>query len=308
MLTNEQNLIDLDPGSFIQAIKDDFGLSVLSVENTTHGFASQVFKATLDGRVIFIRINKNPRIFPSEILGYALFEKQGIPVPGIVAYQEKPQTIGYPTMIMYAAEGIELRTSELSLEEKDTVYEAMGALMKRMHDIRVDGYGPVHAKDGKLVGRFSSWKENWTSRESYYREELEYLKNNALLSEEEIQKLSDVHTEICSLQFGRASLLHGDFHGVHVFVQGTTITGVIDLGRLLAGDPRYDVAMSLVFQNPRQQEWFKKGYGDGAYDPVVIKYLLIIAAGKIAVRHARGLHEAAHNARTIFRNTLALLF
>ena len=37
MLTNDQNLIDLDIESFRIAIKNDFGLSISSVENTTHG-------------------------------------------------------------------------------------------------------------------------------------------------------------------------------------------------------------------------------------------------------------------------------
>ena len=308
MLVNDQHLVNFDAESFVKAIQSDFRVSVTFVENTTHGFASQVFKAVLDGRVVFIRINKNPRIFPAELLGYTLFKEHGIPVPDVVAYQAHPATIGHPTMIMYGAEGVELRKSELSLEEKNIVYEKMGALMKRMHEIHVDGYGPVEAKEGKLAGRFSSWKENWTARESYFREEFEYLRANALLTQEEIQKLSDVHIEISTLEFGKASLLHGDFHGVHVFVEGTVITGVIDLGRLLAGDPRYDIAMSLVFQNPRHRERFKKGYGNLANDPAVVKYLLVIAAGKIAIRHARGLHEATENARVIFRETLALIF
>ena len=73
-------------------------------------------------------------------------------------------------------------------------------------------------------------------------------------------------------------------HTNHIFVKGDSVTGIIDLGGLSAGDPRYDIANSLLFQNNREQEHFKRGYGKLSEDPMVNKYLITIVIAKIFFR------------------------
>ena len=82
----------------------------------------------------------------------------------------------------------------------------------------------------------------------------------------------------------KASLLHTDINIAHIFIEVNEISGVIDLGRLTAGDPRYDIACSLVFQNRREQESFKKGYDEITNDLMVNKYLIKIVIDKIYFR------------------------
>src|SRR5206468_2652045 len=89
----------------------------------------------------------------------------------------------------------------------------------------------------------------------------------------------------------RGHLLHNDFHGAHIFVDAGEISGVIDWGRALSGDPRLDVAQTLFFLDDESQESFAAGYGVANVDPVVTKYQVVVAAEKAAWRHSMGLTE-----------------
>jgi aminoglycoside phosphotransferase (APT) family kinase protein len=305
MSTEEQNLITMDSVTLTNAIEKDFRLLLENIERVTSGWSSQVFKGTHVGDIVYIRINKNPRIFSAEVIGYKLFLGQGIPVPVVIAYEENPPHIGFPTMLLTAAEGENLHDAVLLPEEKDSLYEEAGMLMQKLHNIKLEGYGPAEAHNNTLRGMYNTWKENWQSAESHFIEEISYAAEKGLFIKEEIEKIMALQAKISSLEFGVGSLLHRDIHSAHIFIQNKKISGIIDLGRLLVGDPRYDIAMSLVFQNERHQEHFKKGYGELADDPIVLQYLAIIAATKTAYRSKRGQSEMALKAQKTFRQVLA---
>lgn len=278
------NITNLEGNSIESAVKTDFGLEINNAGKIEHGYSSEVYKAELGDDTVFIRINKDAKVFNAEVLGYEIFEKQGIPVPKIIAYKEHPQTIRHPAMIMSSAVGTTVGEADLSPEDKDVIYKKLGKLLNKIHETKLDGFGTLKVEDGRIVGEFPTWQ---AYREKQHRNDLKALdfsKEKNFVTEIETAKIKHVYVELASLDFGKASLLHKDLHQSHFFVKGTEITGVIDLGRILAGDPRYDIAMSLFFQNPRQQENFKKGYGELANDPVVNKYLITIAIRKIYFR------------------------
>ncbi len=301
------NIVKLEEWQFIEAVKKDFDLEVTDLEKVTSGWANQVYKASLNGETIFIRMNKKTEVFPVEILGYELFEQQNIPVPEVIAYQEHPQSIGYPTMILSAAEGIDLVKAKISPEQEEKIYEQVGEILRKINEIKLDGYGALEVKDGKLKGKFDNWKDSWMSSEEHFYKDAEILNGSSLITPEEFQKLEEVYREIGSLDFGQASLLHRDVHSTHIFIKGDKVTGIIDLGRLEAGDPRYDIAMSLLYQNNKRKEAFKKGYGDLADDPMVTKYILSIAAMKIAFRFKNKLTDSMEEALRVFKEAFKKL-
>ena len=75
--------------------------------------------------------------------------------------------------------------------------------------------------------------------------------------------------------------MHQDLTPANFFITDNRVSGVIDFGNLIAGDPRYDIAMWLLYQEPQDQISFIEGYGELANDPMVVKYLLIIIVNKI---------------------------
>ena len=205
-------------------------------------------------------------------------------MPEIIAFKENPQSIGYPTMIMFSAEGSNLDKIDIPQEQKDNIYERVGELLRKINETKLEGYGPLKIINQKLVGEFSSWKEFCESQEENNLNVLDFFLKKKLLTNEDCDKVKKIYKEIALLDFGKASLLHRDMRPAHFFVKDNDISGVIDLGYMAASDPRDDIAVSLSFQNPEQQKYFKKGYGDLANDPVVNKYGVTMLIRKMYFR------------------------
>ncbi|MDO8656268.1 MAG: phosphotransferase, partial [Nanoarchaeota archaeon] len=108
------------------------------------------------------------------------------------------------------------------------------------------------------------------------------------INQEESQRIRKILQEIKELHIPQGFFLHGDVHGVHIFSDGSDITGIIDPGYAMSGDPRLDVAYTHYFLTPQERIHFNEGYGDVANDPAVSKYFLLIAIDKIKYRHSQG--------------------
>ena len=283
-MIENHNLTKLEHKSFEEALNNDFGLEIKKTEQVIQGYSNQVYKGNLNGEDVFIRTNKDPNIFDVEVAGYKIFDQQGIPVPKIIAYIANPRSIGYPTMILSSAEGVALSKVNISPEQNDTIYEKAGKLVKTINETKLDGFGSLKVVNEKIVGDFSTWEEYCESQNKRNNLNLKFCLDNNFVTKDESKKIINIFKEISLLNFGKASLTHRDIHKNHVFVKGDEITGIIDLGALTASDPRYDIANSLVFQDKREQECFKKGYGELARDPMVNKYLINILIRKIYFR------------------------
>lgn len=284
-MIESHNIANLEGNSIENAVKSDFNLNIKDAEKITKGYQSQVCKASLENEIIFIRINKDPNVFEVEQLAYKIFEEKGIPVPKIIAYKEKPTSIGQPTIIMTSAIGETISEAKPSQEQNNIIYEHLGGILKKINETKLEGFGPLTVKNDALVGKLDNWNEYCELENERHNRALNFCVDKNFVTNEEADKIRNIYKEIEILDFGKASLLHKDIHQNHFFVQGSEVTGIIDLGSIMAGDPRYDIAMSLVFQNPRQQEHFKKGYNDDlAYDPMVNKYMITIIIRKLFFR------------------------
>jgi fructosamine-3-kinase len=305
-LINPHRLVVREPAEFIAAIQKDFGLEISNVEKIEQGYSSQVYKVLLDDKTVFIKINENPQIFPVEVLGYDILKELGIPVPSVIAFQDHPPTLGYSTIILSGAEGVPLSTANLTQAEESLIYVEIGSILKKIHSIKLEGFGRLIAEGRGLRGKQNSWNEFWMQLEKRYQDDMVTIKEQGFLTEQELEVLDEALNKVSSLHIKQGSLLHRDVHRGHIFVTGDKVTGLIDLGALECGDPRYDIAMSMVFQTPSQQEHFKKGYGALAEDPLVTKYLLCIAAMKIAFRFRQEKREGVEEAVAAFRLAMPL--
>ncbi len=277
------NLVNLEGPDLENAIKNDFGISVTGAEKVFKGCNSQVYNAKIGEQVVFILINKDQRVFDAEVLGYKIFKKQGIPVPEIIAYKTNPSSIGQPTMIMSSAKGIAMNESDSSTEQKDILYERLGGLLGKINETKLEGFGKLIVKNENLCGEFKDWNSYWESNKNHYIKGITFMLENGFITEQEAQKTKEVFEEVSSIKIEGSSLLHRDMHQGHFFVKGNDITGIIDLGELMAGDPRLDIAVALFFLNEREQLFFKKGYGKLSDDPMINKYLLIILIDKVVL-------------------------
>ncbi|MCY9547577.1 phosphotransferase family protein [Lysinibacillus xylanilyticus] len=79
--------------------------------------------------------------------------------------------------------------------------------------------------------------------------------------------------------FYKQTLIHGDFTIDNVLVDNGVITGVIDWGSGVYGDPRYDVSLAIrskpnAFENEIDKEIFFEGYGEKIIDDSVYNYFV----------------------------------
>jgi aminoglycoside phosphotransferase (APT) family kinase protein len=277
-------VIEMSESEFVNAIQKDFGLTISDTERIAKGYSSEVYRATVDDKGVFIRMSRDTDVYPVEIKGYEIFRTLHIPVPDVVAFQAQPPSIGCPTIILSEAHGAELQPETLSPGAEQTIYTEMGNILSRINSIKMHGFGQLHVKGGELKGKYNTWEEYQDALSVRISNALNFLEQNSILDERQIELIKTVHEEIKALEITSAHLLHRDIHSAHVFIEHNQVSGIIDLGGLEAGDPRYDIATSLVYQSPAQQRAFKNGYGALANDPLVSKYQLLIVVRKIAFR------------------------
>jgi aminoglycoside phosphotransferase (APT) family kinase protein len=302
--TATHNLVKLEGAELVAAVRADFNLDIKNPEKIVRGTANQVYKAELRGETIFIRINKNSRELEAEILGYEVLRKLEIPVPALVSYQAQPLTIGYPTMIITAVEGVPLRDAQLLPEKEKEVYTDAGGMLKKMHNIKLPGFGELISVGGELQGRHKTYQEYRDALHAHEQKGIDYLLGKNLISEDEAESIRKNNKEIDGLNVESAAFLHRDFSPGHVFVNGGKISGVIDLGTLMAGDPRLDIATSFIFIKGEKRNFLKEGYGQLAYDPVIMKYLVNVATRKAAHRSKHGYDEGSTRALEALREAL----
>ncbi len=305
----EQQSFDLEGKDLVQAIKKDFGFEIADIKRVAKAYQSEVYKAlTPQKETIFIKKDKVPKRLEIEIQGYRIFKDLGIPVPEVIAYQENPPTIKKPTIIISAARGVNLENTNPSEQEESKIYKSWGDVARRINGLKIKGFGPITLINNTLQGKYKTYQEFVASPENNYEDVIRRLVEHRLLTDEELQKLKEIIKEINNLKINQGFLLHRDMKPDHIFVEQDRITGIIDLARLEAGDPRNEIAKSLLLLSEKQQNYFKRGYGsDLVNDPMVTKYLVVRAATMALPRSKEGHMEIAKNALRILKKTIAKL-
>ncbi len=260
-----------------------FGLRVEGIEPEMSGTHRRVYSATWNDQAMVIMILVAPELgaFHAERAAYALLQDSDLPVAQLLFSALRPRGLYLPTTIVSKLPGVLLDAVALPHEQRLHLYRQAGALLARLHTIRVRNFGPLSLQNGEYVGMYASWRDYWTELRMVETAGA-YLHERGWLSRTELALLHEVGMRVRDTQFGQATLLHGDYRPANLLTDGQRITGIIDLADALAGDPRYDVGISLAFLSPSEQAAFREGYGPLADDPLVPCYTLLAAAHRLA--------------------------
>lgn len=299
---NERDEI-IDYSLLGKAITQDFGIEIHDLQRIQIGYSNKVYKGTLDGKTVFVRMQKDSNLYPIEEAVYRELEAQDIPVPKILAIDLKPKNLGYATMIMESAKGTPLGDMQLSPDQTKLVYNDAGTVMKRMHNIKLPSFGKLSLSGGKLVGEIKSFPEYMTKGDPNDSNWMYAIKHK-LITEEESQKVLEIWERISHMTVDQAVLSHNDFHGGHIFTDGEKVTGVIDFTDARGEDPRWDLCMAMFFQNDEERKAFEQGYGEIASDPVIKDYLIFVAVCKLGWRYKHGHTNDEDNSLEVFRKEL----
>lgn len=279
-------MIDVD--QVVIALREELGIGpVLRVEPVEQGSFNVVFRAVLAGRRLYVRINRDREAYPREIGVYQRAAACGMPIPGIIGYLPWSGTIDASILVLGEIEGVSLDQASLPLDARRGVFERAGAILRRLHEAPIDGYGMLTVRDGVLRGASASWRDYWLVDNPWDRN-LEDIAREGMVSAPVYARVEGAIDAMCTAEFGPARLLHNDYTSGHIFTDGRAVTGVIDFGNALAGDPRYDIAMARYFCDAAEADAFGRGYGALALDPMVHTYDIYIAAIKVLWSYRTG--------------------
>jgi aminoglycoside phosphotransferase (APT) family kinase protein len=284
-------------------IKDDFRLHISSLSeiNPTYlGKTSEVYSGLYDDQKVIIKIGRHARRYRVEVAGLELFHKYGVPSPQTLAFRKKAKYIDKAVLIQTAAYGAALK--QLSMKQiTPKLWQAAGGTLRRIHDIKLEGFGTLDLNSGKLEGQSATLNQRYLNQKPYV---LHYFAKRRFASSSDIEKIEAAFCNILEADVGQASFLHNDFNLNHIFTDGEQITGIIDLSAAYAGDPRSDIAVSHYFLPPNARADFDRGYGDLALDRLVSQYDLAVAARKLVLRDKRDLTDRIPGAIEILKKTL----
>jgi aminoglycoside phosphotransferase (APT) family kinase protein len=165
-----------------------------------------------------------------------MLSQRGVSVPLVDASDPTGDTAGSPCVLLRHVGGRPLRGSEPE-------FRAVGAQLRAVHDISLEGFGSLVVRGGNVSGVDRSWADTGRRRTT----RLSPVVDAGLVAAELLDRAAlavDTWQELFTgVEVGH--LLHGDFHPRHVFAAEGSITGIIDWGDATSGDPVYDLARVL---------------------------------------------------------------
>ncbi|MCF7798944.1 aminoglycoside phosphotransferase family protein [Candidatus Woesearchaeota archaeon] len=226
--------------------------TISQTEDYSKGVDQQVLLVHTDkGDFIYKKPLREADKIIKEKIGCRIAKEQGAPAPEIIFSNDKE-------LIETVIPGKIISEWKLSKEERLSVFRKIGTILKRFHQAKAEGFGPVQA-NGK--GKYQSAKEfiySWLNKE------LTALEENKILSTKELENLKQYfskHEEHLNEQ--TATYLHADISDYNILINKEQhITGFVDFGDLLAGPVEMDFATwSSETDDLDEVEALIKGYG-----------------------------------------------
>lgn len=175
-----------------------------------------------------------------------------LPVPSVLAYRTECKSLRAPALILSLVDGY--------ADQDSAVVASAGAMMRRVHDVRLLGFGPLATVDGDWRGQHDSWAAAMAASVEAVPE----LIAAGVLAPELGQRAVEFAIGPLVRFNGDGVLLHCDLKEAHLFGVNGVLTGVIDWGDGRVGDPLLDLArMSMA---PALFGAFLDGYGSTGSD------------------------------------------
>jgi Ser/Thr protein kinase RdoA (MazF antagonist) len=213
------------------------GVNVVAARQLSSFAGNQVFELRLRDRLAYLKLGANAGTLGDlrrEVAVVEYVRSRGVPAPAVEAC-DNGEAIGVPCAVLADVGGHPLSGTE-------PAFGQVGADLRALHDMRAIGFGAVSASDD-LVGDDGSWRQTLEQPAAGLLPAVDAgLVDGGLLTRARyaIDRFAPVIDGIAD-----ARLIHGDFCPRHVYADVSGITGIIDWGDAMAGDPAYDFGRLL---------------------------------------------------------------
>jgi len=261
-------------------IEKDFGIKLDFLTQTTSGQVSNVYHSKLNGEDVFIKFTKSFNSYPKEIFYYNSIRHLPIDVPKIIAYKEKPDLLGFPTMIISKISGKPVGETFRDKSIPEDIILEMGNLLNKIHTIRTKGFGYIDQNVEGLEGPYDNLPDFYNENYKFF-EKFSFLHKGGWISEEDLNKLNEIYSNILNTKYEEPMLIYNDFQPAHIFTDGKHITGLIDPGNSFSCVKEHDIGLSLLFLDQKYWNSFLKGYGY-SNNKLALEFSAILTAHKAA--------------------------
>ncbi len=251
------------------------------------GIKSVVYEVTTDTNKNFVlKICLNKNYYWNEIVGMDLAKKAGL--NSIKRFTDiEDNELGIYGFILENIKSPVLfdQLNSLDLIKQQAVFTQMGKDLKKLHEIKVDGY---------IEFKFHSYSE-CTSKDPYYYinymlnlENKEYILQNKLLTSEYLEKLYKYLKAYTFIE--KASVTHGDFSTKNCFYLENNEILLFDF-QSAGQDPLFDVATfkyrCLLENHSHLWQNFLDGYEKDINEERINQLLGTICFRKLANAHQK---------------------
>ncbi|OGN89098.1 MAG: hypothetical protein A2158_06735 [Chloroflexi bacterium RBG_13_46_14] len=248
----------------VQNVVERYLDNVISVERVPKGYSTYVFRAKTEGETYYVRFLPEDASFAAEVLAYNILLERGVIVPRVIAWEHRNEETGLSVMLTDEISGVSVEEEWPSENAREILIEA-GRQIALINKVPVDGFGWIDRNSyHTLKGVQSSFRDFFTDG---LAEGLEIL-NLFDFSDTEISRIAElIETAGRILDTENAVLVHGDFDTSHIFHNGGSYTGIIDLGEIRGCIRPGDLATCLLFDGQKRTlayEYILEGYRDSA--------------------------------------------
>jgi aminoglycoside phosphotransferase (APT) family kinase protein len=221
-----------DAAAVAKVVTDHAGRGDWSITRL-HGFAGNAaYEAVADNRRLVVKM-ASARGVLAEAAVCERARRLGIPAAEVIAVDATGGRLGRPYLVMVHVGG-------QPVGRRDAVLREVGAHMRTLHDVTVDGFGWIEESEGGgLVGPKTTWEEAVTEGLAVLGDATDA----GLMSIEmavRIEQVVERHRDVLAA-VQTARLVHGDVHPRHVYADDGRLRGIIDWGDAMGGDPLFDL-------------------------------------------------------------------
>lgn len=247
------------------------------------------YLAGVDTRQVLLKMpaSGRPGSALAEAWAYGRASAHGVSTSAIRAVSDDPECF-----VADCLPGRSLWERGQSVTSDRVIWQQMGEDLRRLHEVKVPGFGPLVIREGVAQGAERTWSPFVDFTRSRGLEQLGEQGYLDAVTVGELERRYDDAGVALTMQ-GPGSLVHGDMEGGHVFAVDGHYVGVIDFGQAQIGDPRWDLARIALWDGPAATDAVIDGYGSDAIaeeDRQVVfpLYLLAFVVAFAARAHAEG--------------------
>lgn len=229
--------------SYKKNIEERLGISI-SIVKESHGKSGFLTYVINDTFILKIYPKSSKNFYRPLFL---TLKEKGIPCQPFV---DEWSDSDAKYLVLKKIEGIPLSKKK----DKDSYYSELGEILKKIHQISVNGFGPIET-DGAT---FPTWKEFLEHFKKYEISHSEIVPS--LVSVDHYSLIKKLLVDVSKISF-KSGLVHGDFTENNIIVSGDKIVAIIDWDTGIIGDPVMDFSiLDIVDQDVINKELLYKSY------------------------------------------------